>query len=129
MEYPFECFASILGLLLGITLILGSIRPESLFTLLPPLALLAYAVGSLAGAGTIFAGLVTRHKNPVLMAVGLRLIALLIGLYGVGVIAYSGWAQGGMAAIFFIGIALLAAFRSIYLRTNAEVSLREHRGG
>lgn len=120
MVYPFECFMALLGGLLGLSLLGGSIKPDSLFFVLPAYAVLVYAVSAVLGAATVALGLA--KKAPIFMAVGLRLIALLIGLYGVAVVGYVGWRAGGFAALFFIGISVLAGFRAFYLRAEAEAA-------
>lgn len=118
MVYPFECFIALLGLVLGASLLLGSIRPGSLFATLPPVAVAVYAVASVLGSGTVIAGLV--HKIPLIMAVGLRLIAVLMTVYTVALVSTAGWKSAGFAAIFFGGIATLAGFRAFYLRAEAD---------
>jgi len=120
MVYPFECFMALVGILLGAALLLGAVRPGSLFTLLPTPAVLAYAVSSLLGAGTVLGGLVA--KAPIFMAVGLRLLALLLLVYAVAVVRVSGIETGGVAALFFGGISVLAGFRAFYLRAEAEAA-------
>lgn len=128
MEYPFESFMALIGLLLGVALGLGAVRPGSLFALLPGWLVGLYAVAAVAGSGTVLAGLAPRRKNPVPMAVGLRLVAVLLAVYGVALVAVGGFENGGMAATFFLGISALAGFRSMYLRAQAEAALAIHRG-
>jgi hypothetical protein len=128
MEYAFECFAALLGLLLGAFLLIGVFRPGSLFLALPLIAVRVYAVAALLGAGTVLAGIVARPCNPILMAVGLRLFAVVLVVYGAAVFFIGGVAQAGITALFFTLLALLAWLRSFYLRANAEAAYRTHRG-
>lgn len=123
MEYPFECFMALIGALMGTALVVGATRPGSLFAVLPTVAVVAYSVAAIAGAVTVTIGLVPRRKNPIPMAIGLRLIAVLLGVYGVAVVGYSGFEAAGFAGIFFVGISALAGFRSMWLRAQAEASL------
>jgi len=124
MEYAFECFAAILGALLGAFLLIGVFKPGSLFFGLPIGGVRVYAASSLLAAGTIFAGLVCRPANPVLMAVGLRLFGCVLTVYAVAVVWLSGIAAGGIAGLFFILLAALAGFRSLFLRASAEEAHR-----
>lgn len=130
MEYPFETFMALLGLLVGAALLFGTIRPGSLFEALPFPAIMTYAVATAAGAGTVLAGLIPARKHPIPMAIGLRLLAALFLAYGGAILYFAGVSVGGMSGFAFVGLSALAGFRSMYLRAQAETAaLLIHREG
>lgn len=125
---PFECLLMLLSVLVGIPVVLGAIEPGSLLSYLPHGGLTAWGAGLLLGGVTLATGL-PRHTRPPILAAGLSLIGTLLGAYSVAVIAYSGWANGGVSGCFFGAVALLCGFRAFYLRAESAALERIHESG
>lgn len=117
--YPFECMTALVSGIMGFALLTGSVRPDSLFSVLPLALVVVYGVAALLGAGTTAFGVARR--NPFVIALGLRLMAMVLGVYGIAVIGYSGWKAAGFAGVFFIAKALTSLLRSLWLRAEADV--------
>ena len=117
--YPFECITSLVAGIMGFALLSGSFRPDSLFAILPTLVVLIYGAAALVGSITTAHGI--RRDNSFVIALGLRLLGMVLGVYGVALIFYAGWRSAGFAAVFFIAKGLVALLRSLYLRAATDV--------
>lgn len=125
--YPFEIVTALVSALMGIALFAGAFRPESLFAILPAPVLAVYAGTALLGALTTAVGVFGR--NDFIASLGLRLMAVVLGVYGIAVVAYGGWASAGFAGVFFMAKALTAFLRGLYLRTEADVRAQIRKEG
>ena len=117
--YPFECITALVCALMGAALLTGAFRPESLFALLPTAVVIVYGLAALLGAGTTALGVARR--NDFVTSLGLRLMAMVLGVYGVAVVGFGGWESAGFAGVFFMAKALTAFLRGLYLRAEADV--------
>lgn len=125
---PFEVLIALLTIIVGVSVIFGSTSPGSLLSYLPGLGLKVWGVGLLAGGLTIAAGL-PRKTYPIILSAGLGLVGPCLGAYSLAVIAYAGWATGGVSGIFFGAVALLCGFRSFYLGAEADATHRVRTNG
>lgn len=125
---PFECFLTLLSLLVGLSVVLGAVEPGSLLSYLPHGGLVAWGVGLLVGGITLASGL-PRRTNPAILAAGLSLVGTLLGAYSVAVIGYAGWPTGGVSGGVFGVVALLCGFRTFYLRAQVATVVRVHENG
>ncbi len=117
--YPFEVLATVVGLLVGLTLLLGIVAPASLALVLPSVVYWAYAVGVTIGGVTTAAGLWT--KNNLILAPGLQLLGGSYGVYALAVLATSGFATGGVAFGAFILLGLLCLIRATHFRRLIDI--------
>ena len=117
--YPFEILATIVGLLVGITLLLGLVAPTSLALLLPDVVYWAYAAGVTIGGVTTAVGLYT--KNSLVLAPGLQLLGGSYGVYALAVIAVSGFVSGGVAFGAFLILGLLCFVRASHFRRLLDI--------
>jgi hypothetical protein len=118
--FPFEILVAVIGFLMGFPLLTGLARPTSLLLLLPAVAYTAYAVALVLGSLTVALGLRGR-QHPLALASGLQLLGGSYIVYGLAVVALSGWIIGwvGFTAFFILGLLCLA--RSSYFRRLIDI--------
>lgn len=117
--YPFEVLATVVGLLVGISLLLGVVAPTSLALLLPDIVYGAYAVGLTLGGLTTAVGLYS--KNNLVLAPGLQLLGGSYLVYSLAVLAISGFATGGVAFGAFVLLGLLCLIRASHFRRLLDI--------
>lgn len=126
MEYPFESFTAVLGLLGAVAVFTAGV-PGPMGEL-PAIVIILFGLMLALAGGTLALGL--RRSYRLALPIGLRLLGLTIGTYAVGDVMTGGPAHVPNALI-LIYIAALALSRSLYLRAATEVRHRHRvmRGG
>ena len=119
-NYPFEIFASFVGLVIGLTLLAGLVSPGSLTALLPLFVYWAYAVALVLGSLTVAWGL--RKRHPLVLASGLQLLGGSYAVYALAVVAVAGWSTAFAAFAAFLGIALVCLVRSLHFRRLIDIA-------
>lgn len=125
VEYPFEVFVSVLGLITGVPLLAGLARPNSLALLLPPYAFLAYAVALVLGAVTVAIALRKRHAGGI--AMGLQLLGGSFSVYAIAIVAVAGWVNGWAAFAAFICLGLVTLIRTQHFRRIIDIQIGARR--
>lgn len=117
---PFESLVAFIGLLIGITLLLGIAAPTSLVLLLPKAAYYVYAVALCLGGGTVAYGL-RGGMRPLALAAGLQLLGGAFGIYGIATIALAGWATAALALAAYGALGLLCLIRAQHFRRLIDI--------
>lgn len=125
VEYPFEVFVSALGFIIGIPLLTGLARPESLALLLPHLAYIAYGVALVLGAVTVAVALKRRHAGA--LASGLQLLGGSFAVYALAVVAVAGWVVGWAAFAAFFCLGLVTLIRTQHFRRLIDIQIGARR--
>lgn len=118
MEYPFEVFVGVYGVLAAAAILVGGGVPKSMAALVPVALIVAWGASLGLGGATVLVGLRLR-RNHFVIAMGLRLVA---GALATFVLAASWFTRDPTiipSALLVTFVAVLAGFRSFYLRTNA----------
>lgn len=125
MEYPFEVFVGVYGVLAAAAVLVGGGVPKSMAAFLPHFLVVAWGITLALGGITTLVGL--RVHSHFVIAMGLRLISGALALF-VGIAA---WVVQDAAiipsALLVLFIAVLSGFRSFYLKTTTLVSRRLRR--
>lgn len=119
--YPYEVLAITVGFLMGIPVLLGFARPESLVLLLPPLAYYVWSSLLVLGAGTVLWGL--RKLNPPALASGLQLLGGCFGVYSLAVIKVAGFERGWAVSVAFFLLFILAWARALHFRRTTDIQV------
>ncbi len=119
VDYPFEVFATTVGLLIGLPLLIGFAAPTSLVVLLPSAVYWIYAVMLFLGACTTAVGLRTKHS--LILAPGLQLLGGSYCVYALATVAVAGWTVAWATFGCFGGLGLVSLIRSSYFRRLIDI--------
>jgi hypothetical protein len=126
LEFPFEVFVGVYGLLAALAIVLGGAVPASLDALLPPAVVYLWGCSLGLGGATILYGL--HRRFAFVIAMGLRLVAGALTIF-VGAALWFAYSVTIIpSALLILFVAALAGFRSFYLRTNALFAQRISKG-
>ncbi len=119
INYPFEVIASFLGLVIGLPLLIGLAAPTSLVVLLPSFGYWAYASALVIGGATAAVGLRTRH--PLVLASGLQLLGGSYIVYGLAVVALSGFTVAWLSFGAYLAFGGLCMIRALHFRRVVDI--------
>jgi hypothetical protein len=120
VEYPLESIMAAWGSLNGLQLVLGLGELASIRSVLDyPWSVIWCAAMALAGL-TIVVGM-AKHRYGTIVPTGMQLLAMVVAVYGCGIIDASGWRRGASAATLMFSIALLCWLRAWWLRGRERV--------
>jgi hypothetical protein len=126
MEYPFEFFVGVYGLLASLAIMLGGAMPRSMTVLVPVGVIYAWAGTLGLGGATLLGGLARHHVFVV--AMGLRLVTVALGTFMIAAVWLDPTWQIAPSILLLGFICALAGFRSFYLRTSALMARRIAKG-
>lgn len=119
VTYPFEVLAACVSFIVGVPILAGLARPESLALLLPPVAYVAYGVALVLGAITVAVSL---HRRRALgLSSGLQLLGGSFCVYAFAVIAVAGWSAAWAAFAAFLVLGLVSLIRSSHFRRIVDI--------
>lgn len=125
VEYPLEVFVSFLGLIIGIPLLAGLARPESLALLLPPVAYIAYSLALILGGLTVAVSL--RRDHAAGLASGIQLLGRSFVVYAFAVAAVAGWAKAWAAFACFFVLGIICLARAGHFRRLIDIQIGARR--
>jgi hypothetical protein len=123
IEHPFACLMALWGVLSGVPILFGVIKPSSVINLLPPAFVTVWTSMLVLASLSIAWGLI-RHRYSTTMARGLQLLAVVVLVYAVAIMAASGWVTAIPGSLLLVAIAALCYLRGWYLRTQAAIQRR-----
>lgn len=118
-NYPFEVLAAFVGLFIGLPLLLGLAAPTSLVVLLPNVGYWIYASTIVLGASTIGLGL--HFRNSMAVASGLQLLGGSFLIYGLAVVALSGFAVAWLSFGAYTIFGVLSWVRALHFRRLLDI--------
>lgn len=118
-NYPFEVFATLVGLIIGLPLLVGLAAPTSLVVLLPTVAYWIYAAALVLGSATVAIGLKMPH--PLVIASGIQLLGGSYAVYGLAVVALAGWAIAWSSFACFIVLGVVCTMRASHFRRLVDI--------
>ena len=126
IEHPFAVFNALWGLLAGIPILAGVVKPGSVTDLLPRGFVLIWTSMMVLAALSIIWGML-RARYSTTMARGLQLMGIVWSVWAVAVLAAQGFVQGIPGALLLTFLAILCFLRGWYLRTRAAIVRRTFR--
>ena len=123
IEHPFAVFNAVWGLLAGLPILAGAVKPGSVTDLLPREFVVAWTSMMVLAALSIIWGMI-RSRYSTTMARGLQLMGIVWFVWAIAVIAAQGPVQGIPGALLLTLLAGLCSLRGWYLRTQAAIVRR-----